>query len=144
MPRRIAHSIDTQEMGHMYQEHDREGLKTVFSSSRFFFVFPSSLDLPGKKEVFEQRWEGVILWILHKICSPPKKKKKMCIAHYFTRSYYSVADRGGGAAGAPLKLDNYVFNPICIRMFENKAQIAQENIKTTLELPEPLSGSWKL
>ena len=27
-------------------------------------------------------------------------------------------------------------------MLKNKAQIARESIKTTLELPGPLSGSW--
>ena len=32
--------------------------------------------------------------------------------------------------------------PFCMRMLKNKAQIARESIKTTLELPGPLSGPW--
>ena len=31
-----------------------------------------------------------------------------------------------------------------IRMLKNKAQIARESIKTTLEFPGPLSGPWTL
>ena len=34
----------------------------------------------------------------------------------------------------------FFFIQLFIRMLENKAQIAQESIKTTLELPGPLSG----
>ena len=51
---------------------------------------------------------------------------------------------GGGATGTPLKLDQLCvfFIQFCIRMLKNKAQIARESIKTTLELPGPLNGPW--
>ena len=41
---------------------------------------------------------------------------------------------GGGQQARPLKLDQFFF---FIRMLKNKAQIARESIKTTLELPGP-------
>ena len=63
--------------------------------------------------------------------------------------YKSVADpRGGGGEGAqqapPPKIGSTMFFKIkfVIRMLKNKAQIARESIKTTLELPGPLSGPW--
>ena len=45
----------------------------------------------------------------------------------------------------PLKFDRlWVFFPIpfCIRMLQNRAQIARESMKKLLELPGPLSGPW--
>ena len=53
--------------------------------------------------------------------------------------------QGAQQAHAPLKLDQLCFLVqffFYIRMLENKAQIARESIKTTLELPGPLSGPW--
>ena len=59
--------------------------------------------------------------------------------------FYSGGSQGG-ATGAPppppLKLDQlYIFSIhfFFIRMLKNKAQIAQESIKITLELPGPLT-----
>ena len=51
---------------------------------------------------------------------------------------------GGGAQQAPpLKLDQlWFFIQFFIRMLKNKAQIPRESIKTTPELPGPLSGPW--
>ena len=53
---------------------------------------------------------------------------------------------GGGATGAPLKLDQLCFFAIqffyYIRMLKNKAQIERESIKTTPELPGSLRGQW--
>ena len=59
----------------------------------------------------------------------------------------SLADPrgGGGATGmCPAKIGSTMFFLIqlFIRMLRNKAQIARESIKTTLELPGPLSGPW--
>ena len=55
----------------------------------------------------------------------------------------TVADPRGGGGGqqvhAPPKIGSTIF---FIRMLKNKAQIARESIKTTLELPGPLSGPW--
>ena len=56
----------------------------------------------------------------------------------------------GGETGVPpppqkkKKMDQLcVFLPLFfIRMLKNKAQIARESIKTTLELPGPLSWPW--
>ena len=58
-------------------------------------------------------------------------------------SYTAVVDLEGGATGVrPLKFDRLCFSffPFCIRMLNNKAQIAQESIKKPQELPGPLSG----
>ena len=57
----------------------------------------------------------------------------------------TVADQGGGGGGdrrAPsLKFDQLsFFIQFVIRMLKSKAQIVRESIKTTLELPGPLSG----
>ena len=67
---------------------------------------------------------------------------------YFTlnTNYYNEVQWRiqGGATGAPLKLDQLCFLIMFlnIRMLKNKAQIARESIKTTRELPGPLSGPW--
>ena len=62
--------------------------------------------------------------------------------------WYSVADPRGApqAPPPPLKLNQlWFFNQFFfIRMLENKARIARESIKITLELPGPLSGPWTL
>ena len=48
----------------------------------------------------------------------------------------------GGATGArPPKIGSTMYF-LSIRMLKNKAQIARESIKITLELPGPLSGPW--
>ena len=56
----------------------------------------------------------------------------------------TVADPRGGGNRRPPPLPNWincVFNPFFkIIMLKNKAQNARESIKTTLELPGPLSG----
>ena len=58
--------------------------------------------------------------------------------------HVSVADPGGGGRNRrPKNWFNYVFLfHSLIRMLKTKAQIARESIKTTLELPAPLSGPW--
>ena len=54
-----------------------------------------------------------------------------------------MADRGGGGAIGTPKLDQQCFLfQFLTRMLKNKAQIARETIKTTLELSGPLSGPW--
>ena len=55
--------------------------------------------------------------------------------------------QGGGGQQAPPppppKIGSTMFlSNFFIRMLKNKAQIARETIKTTLELPGPLSGPW--
>ena len=49
---------------------------------------------------------------------------------------------GGGAQQAPPKIGPtmFILIQLFIRMLKNNAQIARETIKTTLELPGPLSG----
>ena len=65
-----------------------------------------------------------------------------------TFCHLAVTDPGGGgnATGArPLKLDQLCLLNLfsfLIGMLKNKAQIARKSIKTTLELPGPLSGPW--
>ena len=50
---------------------------------------------------------------------------------------------GGGGTGAPPKIGLcFLSFFLKIRMLKNKAQIARESIKTSLELPGPLSGPW--
>ena len=69
-----------------------------------------------------------------------KKKKKMRSNSGGSRG----GGGGGGAIGAPPPKKKKWFT-VCffhfffIRMLKNKAQIARESIKTTLELPGPLS-----
>ena len=60
---------------------------------------------------------------------------------------FRVKSRGGsrgGGGGAPPKIGSTVifYNPFCIKMLKNRAQIALERIKKLLELPGPLSGPW--
>ena len=56
----------------------------------------------------------------------------------------AVAEPEGGARGArPLKFNRLRFLiKSFIRMLKIKAQIARESIKTTLQIPVPLSGPW--
>ena len=53
-----------------------------------------------------------------------------------------------GSSARPLKLDQLFHPPPPIkkkiRMLKNKAQVARESIKTTLEFPGPLMGPWTL
>ena len=59
-----------------------------------------------------------------------------------------VADPRGGGGGAqqahPPKIESamFVFFQFFIKMLKNKAQIARESIKISLELPGSLSGPW--
>ena len=59
-------------------------------------------------------------------------------------SLTAVADPGGATGAPPPKIGSTLFFVIqfFIRILKNKAQIARESIKTTLELPGPLSGPW--
>ena len=61
----------------------------------------------------------------------------------------SVADPRGAQQTPPpppppLKIGSTMafLSHVFIRMLKNKAQIARESIKTTLDLPGPLSGPW--
>ena len=66
------------------------------------------------------------------------------------RRRHPVADpRGGGGGGATGARPPKIGSTVCvlnqknfIRMLKNKAQIAQESIKTALDLPGPFSGPW--
>ena len=70
-----------------------------------------------------------------------QKRKNYCTVC----SLWQFPGRGGGggggcarATGAPPKIGSTVFKSIfSIRMLKNKAQIARESNKTTLELPGP-------
>ena len=53
-----------------------------------------------------------------------------------------VADPGGCNRRAPPPPPPPKKKTLFIRMLKNKAQIARESIKTTLELPGPLSWPW--
>ena len=85
--------------------------------------------------------------ILPEVC-PNYLFKKSCWAQCPppTPISYAVADPSGAQqAPPPPKIGSTmfcVFIQLFIRMLKNKAQIAQESIKTTLELPGPLSGPW--
>ena len=72
--------------------------------------------------------------------------QRFCIV---VRAVISGGSKGGRNLRPPPPPNGsiMVFIPICIKMliskcFKNKAPIARESIKTTLELPGPLSGPW--
>ena len=90
-----------------------------------------------------QLWFGNIILATRWSMQRPSKG----MIHYSFCSFVmhvSVADPRGGAQGAPppppRNWFNYVFLfHFLIRMLKNKTQIARESIKTTLELPGPLT-----
>ena len=66
-------------------------------------------------------------------------------SHFYVKTRLAVADPGGGGnRRAPPKIGSTMFfkSQMFIRMPKNKAKIARESIKTTLEVPGPLSGPW--
>ena len=71
-----------------------------------------------------------------------KQYKDIWFINTYLKQWRIQGGRLWGRNRHPLKLDQLVFlSPLSfIRMLKNKAQLARESIKTTLELPGPLSG----